>query len=150
MAGNQQLTITINFVPPTVYEPRDPEWQEICENLYKELKTALAQENFDVKIEPEKEEHPKGGEWWDIFNTLIIAFGGEAIALATIKYLFDKLIELQKARHETERAREIEIGIGEKSFKFKGINPKKIKNVMQQIEDALPKEPVIILPNQGK
>lgn len=133
-----QANITITLVPPGLYEPQDQKWQKICKKFYDDLNASLNQEKIDVVLEPTREERPKSGEWFDLFHIFFMSFGGQAALLVALKYLFDKLIELQKDKRETERAKEIEISIGEKSFKFKAIDPQEIKHVMKQIEEALP------------
>lgn len=138
MTDSQQVKLSITLVPPGLYDPKDPEWQEICKNLFSELRVSLDRENLDVTLEPKKEEHPKAGEWLELFNTIIVSFGGTAALLATLRYLFEKLIELQKDRRETERAREIEVTVGEKSLKFKGMGTKEITEIMQKIEEVYP------------
>jgi len=113
------------------------EWQELCKNTYEELKVSLAQEQAEIDLEPKKVRHPKSGGVLEIFNQILVYLGGATALGAGLKYLLDKVVEIQKERRETERAREIEIKVKENSFRFKGIAPGEVGEVVQQVERVL-------------
>ena len=147
MLKNQEVKISINLVPPDLYDPYDLEWQEICENVYyqelnkflgqdKTLKQMLAQNKMNMQIDPIKVEKPTKG-LVEIFTTLVISFGGTAGLLAALKYLFDKLIELQKDREETKRAREFVITVGEKTVSFKAMDLEEALQAAKQLGEVL-------------
>jgi len=136
--NNTRMLITLT--PPGLYDSNDPEWQEICKNIYEELKAVSIRENLGVTPEPERIRYQKSGEWFELYDKILLPFGGVTALGTALKYLFDKLIELHKQRNKTERAKKINIQMGDNSFVMEGFNQKEASRLIQAIEAIKPAE----------
>jgi hypothetical protein len=137
MSEEIEAKISLTLIPPGLYDSNDSEWQEICKNIYEELNNSLSTRDLDIKLQPEKVNHPKGVEFIDIFDKLLITLGGTAALGATLKYLLDKLIDLRKHRIENERPKKIRIHIDVDTYDFEGVNPKEAGKLVQKIEKRI-------------
>jgi len=72
MSNEQKAIITIALIPPGLYDSNDPEWQEICQNIYEELKVSLEREGAELELKPKKVRHPKG-DFIELFNTILVS-----------------------------------------------------------------------------
>mgnify|MGYP006275838789 CR=1 FL=1 len=78
----------------------EDEWEDICQEIFQDLKAEIEREGLDIQMEPERVQPMMGPDEIELFQNLLIGFG---IASVHLRYLLNKLIEMEKLKLEKKK-----------------------------------------------